>query len=80
MLFFSIVTTPSMTALDQSKNTSETTDTFSLPVETVKNPKYIFYGLAGNPIEDVNRKAKKDIIDSNLTEEIDVTTPNKNIF
>jgi hypothetical protein len=55
-------------------------DTFSLPIETEKNSKYIFYGLGSNPSEIINRKAKKEIIDSNLTEDIDATTPKKKIF
>jgi len=51
------LTTPAM-VLDQNKDTPETMDAFSIPIETENNTKFIFYGLGGNPSEIINRQKK----------------------
>lgn len=50
--FYLKVTTPPMN-FDQDENVSETTNTFSLPVMSEKDSKYIFYGLHGSNKNDI---------------------------
>jgi len=74
------LTTPPTIISDQNQNISQIMNSFALPVKTVQDPKYIFYGLkASNQFGDLNQPQKRRIR-SNSKEEIEVTTPVKKIF
>jgi hypothetical protein len=66
-----IVTTPALN-FDQGGNVSQTIHTFSLPVLTEKDSKYIFYGLKETNRIGVYTELQHRTMDSNSTEEDEV--------
>ena len=72
------VTTPAL-SLDQVKNESDSEQTFSLPVYTKEDSKYIFYGLKGDKISNFVPVQKRMMDPKEVEEENKQSIPSEKV-